>query len=231
MRLAAVSSPADPSKAGVGSSGSERGGFALVPFLNWIRISVALGDDPKVHRLAEALGCRVAEAAGLLVLLLSRFPEHAPDGNLAQIPASLVERWATWDGDRNAFDSAFRSIFLTDAGVWAAWDKHNGRALTKLERDRERLRLQRETAQEATLAGLSRDGRSDGRQPVAGTDGRTDEVQLRGRSRAKANGTSGPHYEPAQPVSPKFCDHCDGEPITNDKGRITGMRHTETCRG
>ena len=79
--------------------------------MNWIRIAVGIGDDPDIHRLADALECRVAEAVGLVVCTLAMFPEHAPDGNLAQIPPSLVERWAGWDGQRGRFDAALRDHF------------------------------------------------------------------------------------------------------------------------
>lgn len=172
--------------------------------MNWIRIAVGIADDPDVHTLAERLGCRVAEAVGLLVSLLTRFPEHAPGGDLTQIPASLVERWAGWEGQRGAFDVAFRDTFLTD-GVWVAWDKHNGKALAKLIRDRERIREQRETRGDnlATLALQSRDGRGG----VAGTDGRTDEL-LRGRSRAKSGtATYAPGHAnlPDRPPCPPGC--------------------------
>lgn len=200
--------------------------------MNWIRISVAIGDDPRVHALAERLGCRVAEAAGLLVLLLCRFPEHAPTGNLAQIPASLIERWATWDGERGQFVAAFRDLFLDADQKWAAWEKHNGKALAKLERDRERLREQREKVSEpsAVVAGLSRDGRP----LVAGTYGRTYEVLTTGGASAEkrrtATAPATATYAPAQPFAPPFCTVCgDGEPVENAKGRVIGKRHAVGC--
>jgi hypothetical protein len=203
--------------------------------VNWIRISVALGDDPKVHRLAEALGCRVAEAVGLVVLLLSRFPEHAPDGNLASVPASLVERWAGWDGERGAFETAFRPIFLAPDGLWPAWDKHNGTALKKMAADRDRLRQSRDGRNDvaATVATPPRDSRAtvDATSQVR-TDGRY-EVQKQLRSRAEtANGNGDqpirPHA-PAVAVAPPFCRECEGEAVETPKGRIVGMRHKAGC--
>lgn len=176
------------------------GGYSFEALLNWIRVAVAIADDPDVHRLADALGCRVAEAVGLVVCTLAKFPEHAPDGNLAAIPATLVERWAGWEGEKGVYDAALRATFLNPQGIWEAWEKHNGKALTKLERDRERLRLQREQKAEelANLAGLSRDGR----QPVAGTDGRTD-------GRTTNGGRPRPwNSEPAPYVPAPFCTKC-----------------------
>jgi hypothetical protein len=193
--------------------------------VNWIRISVALADDPKVHRLADTLGVRVAEAAGLLVFLLGKFPEHAPTGDLSNVPASLVERWAGWEGERGAFDRAFRAEFLNDAGVWEAWDKHNGKALQKLTRDRERVAAERESRR--TVAGPSRDGRG----YVAGTDGRTDEL-LRGRSRAlNGNGKVPPAaYVPAQPIAPVFCPECGPGQLATVAGQKRPVRtHLTTC--
>jgi len=97
--------------------------------LNWIRVAVAIGDDPDIHRLADALGCPVTQSVGLVVLALTKFPEHAPDGNLAQVPDSLIERWAGWDGERGKFAAALRQTFLNPQGVWVAWEKHNGAAM------------------------------------------------------------------------------------------------------
>jgi hypothetical protein len=165
--------------------------------MNWIRIAVAIGDDPDIHELAEALGVRVAEAVGLVVGTLVRFPEHAPDGNLAQLRDSLIERWAGWEGDRGKFAAELRRIFLSPEGKWESWDKHNGKALQKLERDRERLRQKREDSE--NVARQLRDTR----QSVAGTDGRTDEVQLRGGYRRKA-------LTPEPFRTDPFCKKCGG---------------------
>lgn len=169
--------------------------------VNWIRVAVGIADDPDVHRLAETLGVRVAEAVGLLVGCLARFPEHAPEGDLRRVPATLVERWAGWEGERGVFDAALRETFLNADGVWESWNKHNGTALKKLERDRERLRQQREERADvmAKLAGVSRDSSAS----VAGTDGRTDELPKWGRKRGK--------YEELAPYKPEpFCKHCGG---------------------
>jgi hypothetical protein len=190
--------------------------------MNWIRIAVAIGDDPDIHDLADALNVPVSQAVGLVVCTLAKFPEHAPDGNLAQLRASLVERWAGWDGERGRFDAELRRIFLKD-GVWTSWEKHNGRALQKLERDRERLRTRREESSDssASVAHLSRNGRA----VVAGTDGRTDEVQLRGGRKRHLNGNDREPYVP-----PPFCSAC-GQGMgkaTPDATRLT-ILHAEGC--
>jgi hypothetical protein len=185
--------------------------------MNWIRIAVAIGDDPDIHELADALGVRVAEAVGLVVGTLVRFPEHAPDGNLGPLRDTLIERWAGWEGDRGRFAIELRRIFLNDEGKWEAWDKHNGKALQKLERDRERLRQKRDESE--NVARQMRDARA----VVAGTDGRTDEVQLRGGYRRKA-------LTPEPFRTDPFCSTCGGGmgKATEDAKRLT-IIHREDC--
>lgn len=165
--------------------------------MNWIRIAVAIGDDPDIHELADALNVRVAEAVGLVVGTLVRFPEHAPDGNLAHLRDSLIERWAGWEGERGRFATELRRIFLSDDQRWESWDKHNGKALAKLERDRERLRQKRDDS--ASVAHLSRNAR----EVVAGTDGRTDELQEGARKRVQRQLPEPFRTDP-------FCAECGG---------------------
>ena len=200
--------------------------------MGWIRIAVGMDDDLKVHILADRLGCPVASVVGHLVLLLSRFPDHAPEGNLARIPASMVERWAAWEGERGRFDAAFRETFLVD-GIWAAWEKHNGKALAKLERDRERQRLEREARADnlAKLAGVSRDGRAF----VAGTNERTYERTTNGGGRKRplnGNGTDhyAPGHNPAEPLAPPFCEECgDGVAVQPEGSKRFVQVHASTC--
>lgn len=166
--------------------------------LNWIRIAVAIGDDPDVHRLAERLNVRVAEAVGMVVLVLARFPEHAPTGNVAQIPASLVERWAGWEGERGAFDREWRGIFLVD-DVWPAWEKHNGAALRDAQAARDRAaEYRRRKANDLLNAppNGTENGSPNG-SPLR-TDGRTN-ITTGGRKRPKPD--NGPPPLP-------FCAEC-----------------------
>lgn len=200
--------------------------------MNWIRISIGIGDDPRVHVLADELGVTVPECVGLLVLLLTKLPEHAQSGDLSTVPDSLLERWAWWAGQRGNFAPFFRRTFLSSEGVWTAWDKHNGLALSKAERDRERLRLHRE--EEATRRATVARQSGDGRQPVAGTDGRTYEVQTTGRSRARTATSNGlqpirPHL-PAVAVAPPWCAGCGDGILTTPDGQKRPVRtHAPTC--
>lgn len=213
--------------------------------MNWIRISVGISEDPRTHQLAELLGVRVAEAGGLMVFVLCKFPAHAPTGVLAKVPDSLLELWAVWEGKRGAFAKAFRETFLDAEGRWASWDKHNGKALQKLERDRERIATVRGSRGDnsATVAGSVARPSRDGTASVAGTDGRTDgRTAVGAGARGNGHGTSQatarsgvgdlvpirPHL-PAVAFAPPFCAECTGEPVLNDRGRIVGKRHAASC--
>lgn len=216
--------------------------------MNWIRISVGISEDPRTHQLAESLGVRVAEAGGLMVFVLTKFPAHAPTGDLAKVPDSLLELWAVWEGKRGVFAKAFRETFLDATGRWASWDKHNGKALQKLDRDRERIAALRDrrgdgaaTVAGAVAGGVARPSR-DNPATVEGTDGRTDgrtpSAGARGRGNGHGAGTrrSGagdlvpirPHL-PAVLVAPPFCAECgDGEAVPGPTGRLQQV-HAPHC--
>lgn len=197
--------------------------------MNWIRVAVGIGDDPDVHTLAHHLDISPAEAVGLIVLVLVKFPEHAPDGNLKDVPDTLVERWAGWAGTRGQFAALLRAIFLNSDGVWEAWDKHNGRALRKLDRDRERLRLSRDEIENVarqsrdTTRDTTRDGRGYGR-----TDGRS--TTTGGAPHRVEN--SRPAYAPGHVnlPTPPFCAECvDGVLVQGSGSRRMVQGHAEGC--
>ena len=108
--------------------------------MNWIRVAVGIGDDPRIHAIADMLAVRIPEAVGLVVMLLTRFPEHAPNGSLAGVPDTSVERWGGWSGERGEFANAIRFTFLDADGLWLAWEKYNGAALREAEDARHRMR-------------------------------------------------------------------------------------------
>lgn len=111
--------------------------------ISWVRIDRAIGDDPKVHRLAEALGADVATVVGYLVFVFGHMAEQAKDGDLREVPDTALERWAGWTGRRGRFAAAFRTLLTTD-GVVSAWTKHNGAAIEKAEADAQRKRVARD---------------------------------------------------------------------------------------
>lgn len=164
--------------------------------ISWIRIARGIGDDPKVHAIADQVGADIVAVVGHLVLLFGEMAEHAKDGDLRAVPDSALERWAGWTGKRGKFAAAFRQQLTTD-GVVSAWEKHNGAAIQKAEADAERLRNRRRG-----VAGASRDGRAtDARAPGdgrAGVDGRRDET----RRNEELNGKHPPTQTTPSPRAP-----------------------------
>lgn len=111
---------------------------------SWVAIDVNIASDPAVHRIAAALKIRVPEAVGLLALTFAGVGQHAPDGQLAAVPDSLLETWASWHGKRGAFAPLFRAELCDETGLITAWEKYNGANLRRLDAARERTRLWRE---------------------------------------------------------------------------------------
>lgn len=190
--------------------------------MNWIRVAVAIGDDPDIHELADALNVRVAEAVGLVVCTLVRFPEHAPDGNLTQLRDSLIERWAGWEGERGKYATELRRIFLTD-GIWSSWEKHNGAAMRDAQKARERAaeyrRRNAERLAESTANGTPN---GSGNGSLLRTNERTD-ITTGSRKRGFPQTPEPFRTEP-------FCKHCGGGmgKATPDATRLT-IIHREDC--
>ncbi len=189
--------------------------------MNWIRLAGASADDPDIHELADGLNVRVAEAVGLVVSTLVRFPEHAPDGNLTQLRDSLLERWAGWEGDRGKYAAELRRIFLTD-GMWSSWEKHNGAAMRDAMRARERAAEYRRRNAEQLLESTAN-----------GTPNATENGSVL-RTNERTNQTTGsrkrgfPQPEPFK--TEPFCPKCGGGmgKATPDATRLT-IIHRETC--
>ena len=215
--------------------------------MNWIRISVAIADDPRLHLLAERLSVRLAEAIGLVVALLTHFPEHAPKGDLSAVADSLLEKWATWEGRRGRFATEFRATFLGESGVWAAWEKHNGAAQREHVSNRLRAQARRDKSREQldlTLNGTAKstpDGTEYGTPDGAAlrTNERTKSSTAGAHARGNGHGTdrSGagalvpirPHL-PAVAIAPPFCAECGPGVLVEVPGQKRGqITHAETC--
>lgn len=198
--------------------------------MNWIRVAVGIGDDPDVHTLAHHLDISPAEAVGLIVLVLVKFPEHAPHGNLKDVPDTLVERWAGWGGTRGQFAALLRAIFLNPDGVWEAWDKHNGRPLKEAEASRERARKWRTERLEndlRTAYGTAYATENKPHRTLLRTDGRTD--QTTGGASHKITPTA---YAPGYVnlPTPPFCAECgDGVLVQGSGSRRMVQGHAEGC--
>jgi hypothetical protein len=127
--------------------------------IDWIRMATGMKHDRRVHEMADAC-CKGDEAkmAGHLQFMLSEFPEHARDGDIHAVTDTLLERWAVWRGKAGAFAKAVRTTLCDDRGVVRAWEKHNGAAIRKSDRDAAR--------QAAYRARRSRDDTPDVPPPV-----------------------------------------------------------------
>jgi hypothetical protein len=129
-----------------GGSANESGSLVMTVALlsSWIRVSRGIKTDPKVFALSEKLGISHEAAIGLLVQLWLELPDHARDGAIANVPDQALEVWAGWRSQQGQFAAAFRELFQTTEGKVNAWDRHNGRALERAERERERVAAYRE---------------------------------------------------------------------------------------
>ena len=108
--------------------------------MNWIRIATQIKSDPRIVAVAADCKCRVSDAVGLVVCVLSELPEHARDGDLSGLNPNVIEAWAMWSGKRGVFGAAFFTHLCDERGVVRAWEKHNGQALKRLDDDRQRKR-------------------------------------------------------------------------------------------
>ena len=111
--------------------------------MEWVAIAVNIARDPSVHRMAEGLRVRVPEAVGLLALTFAEMAQHAPTGELADVPDSLLETWSGWHGKRGAFAEQFRANLCNHAGLVLAWEKYNGANIRRAKAASERTRTWR----------------------------------------------------------------------------------------
>jgi hypothetical protein len=170
--------------------------------MKWIRVDVGIAADPKLDVLSEALGVRLAEAIGLVVSVLCQFPDHARDGNIKSLPESTIEKWAGWRGKRGAFATAFRDTFCTD-GVVSGWQKHNGSAVEKSDKDTRRqaeYRARKAEQPRETPPHVTRDNTRDNARDILrdGTERNVKEEE-RGRETAAPPPPSGLSAEFADP--------------------------------
>lgn len=114
---------------------------------SWVAIDVAVRDNPKMRRFAAALPGpkrgHVARAVGHVAMLLGAIKLNAPSGALADIPDSLLEEWAAWDGRPGQFASTFRTYFAPD-GQLHDWHEWNGRIIERQKREVERVQTWRD---------------------------------------------------------------------------------------
>lgn len=123
--------------------------------MEWVAVSVGIAKDPAVHRMAAALRVRVPEVVGLLTLTFAEMTTHAPDGQLGDVPDSLLEAWSGWHGKRGAFAALFRANLCDEDGLVLAWEKYNGAAIRRSQAARDRARAYRERQEQEKANGDS----------------------------------------------------------------------------
>lgn len=112
--------------------------------MEWVAIDVNIAGDPGVHRMAAALRVRVPELVGLLALTFAGMAQHATDGQLADVPDSVLEMWSRWHGKRGAFAKQFRAELCDESGLVTAWEKYNGAKIRRAEAASARTKAWRE---------------------------------------------------------------------------------------
>jgi hypothetical protein len=145
--------------------------------MEWVAVAVNIARDPAVHRMAAAIRVRVPEIVGLLALTFAEMTQHAPDGQLADVPDTLLESWAGWHGRRGAFAAQFRAELCDDAGLVTAWERYNGAAIRRARAARERTRAWRKEREQASR---SADGASISASTGTHTGTHTDTASVRG---------------------------------------------------
>lgn len=108
--------------------------------MNWIRVATKMKGDPRLGAIAAGCKVRVAEAVGLVCCVLMELPDHARDGDVADVPDVIIEQWAMWGGKPGRFAAAFRAELCDETGVVRAWEHHNGAAIREAEAARARMR-------------------------------------------------------------------------------------------
>lgn len=201
--------------------------------MHWIRISVTIGDDPDIYTLAHHLGIRPAEAVGLLVMTLVKFPAHAPDGNLKDIPDALIERWAGWTGEPGQYAGLMRALFLNESGIWESWERHNGQPLREAEASRERARKYREQKlnTEASTANGTAYGTANERERFAFGTGLRTNVRTNQTTRG-ATHRNVENYAPGHVnlMPTKFCAECgDGVLVEVAGSKRPVQSHAPGC--
>lgn len=121
-----------------------------------------IGDKPVAWRLSSALAITLPKAVGHLALFWGKVSQHAPGGDVSQIPDLQLESWAGWDGKRGRFAAWVRDSHSTE-GVVNEYDEYSGALDVRREQDRKRKQLQRDRER------TSKDGHEDGPRDVTRT--------------------------------------------------------------
>jgi len=112
-----------------------------VPFSFWIRVDAGEIDGERVAALVAALGIEPVLALGHLVALSGKIAQHRPDGDIRTVPPVLLERWASWQGERGAFAAAVLSDLCDPPGILRDWLDTMGKLVAHAEKERRRKKV------------------------------------------------------------------------------------------
>jgi len=93
---------------------------------DWIKMRVALRDDPSVIGVAEATSLDEDTVVGKLHRLWSWADQHTTDGRAAGITPRWVDKYLGFTGISDALVSAGWLVFEPGYMILPAFDKHNG---------------------------------------------------------------------------------------------------------
>jgi hypothetical protein len=105
--------------------------------LDYVGIAPGIAKDLKIVAIAKALGKDRRYVAGCFPEFFGNVAEHAPNGCLADVDDETLDAWA---GSVRGFGALVREQLCDASGTLAAWYHYNGKALARLQQDRDRKR-------------------------------------------------------------------------------------------
>lgn len=113
----------------------------------WLRVNADSPRDPRIGRLSQQVDVPPRHAFGMVVAVWCAMIEHAPDGDLSQVPDSTINEWAGSPSRRSGknkaggdFAAEFKRLFLDESGRDPAFAENQAKLLESAKKDRERKR-------------------------------------------------------------------------------------------
>lgn len=108
--------------------------------MHWIKLDKQLFHDPKIARIATALGVRRHEAVGLVAHAWAYFDTHSTDGTIEFGTPDMVDQYVGRHGVAEAMASVGWLDWNDKHLVMPDFDKHMGQSAKRRAVDRERQR-------------------------------------------------------------------------------------------
>lgn len=105
----------------------------------WVPVEQSIANHPKAKRLSRALGIRIPEAVGLVILPQHFAIDYAPDGDLSQYEAADLADRVHWEGDAQQLLDTMKAVgFIEQDGRIHNWERYGGKYIEEREQGRER---------------------------------------------------------------------------------------------